>query len=167
MRPSGNRRMHVHQHKHQTPSSKSKHRKNSFLQHNDKGNNYSKINMKTTVLTLLSSLAFASGFAPGAIGRHASPLFMSDEELQTGTVKWFDTQKGYGFILPDDDSADVFVHQTKIKVEGFRSLAEGERVEYKIVTEGGKKKAMDVTGPDGTDVKGAPYNANDDFDDDW
>mmetsp|Transcript_4097 Transcript_4097/g.7263 ORF Transcript_4097/g.7263 Transcript_4097/m.7263 type:complete len:128 (+) Transcript_4097:214-597(+) len=127
--------------------------------------------MKTAVLTFLSSLALASGFAPGAIGRHASPLFMSDSdtpsELQSGSVKWFDTAKGFGFILPDDESGDVFVHQTSINVEGFRSLAENERVEYRIVEEGGKKKAMDVTGPDGGDVKGAPYNPNNDFDDDW
>jgi len=79
----------------------------------------------------------------------------------------FDTAKGFGFILPDDESGDVFVHQTSINVEGFRSLAENERVEYRIVEEGGKKKAMDVTGPDGGDVKGAPYNPNNDFDDDW
>ena len=78
----------------------------------------------------------------------------------------FDTVKGYGFIVPEDDSGDVFVHQTVIKMEGFRSLAENEEVEYKVEVDGnGRKKAVDVTGPDGADVKGAPYNPNSDFDD--
>lgn len=75
----------------------------------------------------------------------------------------FDTQKGYGFITPDDGSNDIFVHQTAIKVDGFRSLAEGEPVEFKIVTEGGKTKAVDVTGPDGGNVQGAPFQPKNDF----
>jgi cold shock CspA family protein len=77
----------------------------------------------------------------------------------------FDTAKGFGFIVPDDGSNDVFVHQTAIKAEGFRSLAEGESVEFKTTTDAnGKVKAVDVTGPDGSDVQGAPYNANKGYD---
>ena len=75
----------------------------------------------------------------------------------------FDTAKGYGFIVPDNGDQDIFVHQTNINVSGFRSLAEGEAVEFKTVTENGKTKAVDVTGPDGSDVKGAPFRAEDDF----
>ena len=51
----------------------------------------------------------------------------------TGTVKWFNTTKGFGFIEPADKSGDCFVHQTQIKSDGFRSLAEGETVEFEIV----------------------------------
>ena len=51
----------------------------------------------------------------------------------TGTVKWFNTTKGFGFIEPADKSGDCFVHQTQIKSDGFRSLAEGETVEFEII----------------------------------
>ncbi len=48
----------------------------------------------------------------------------------TGTVKWFNSEKGFGFIAPDDGSADLFVHQTEIDVRGFRSLDEGQKVTF-------------------------------------
>ena len=48
----------------------------------------------------------------------------------TGSCKWFDDKKGFGFITPEDGSADVFVHHTAIKMEGFKTLAEGQKVEY-------------------------------------
>lgn len=69
----------------------------------------------------------------------------------------FDTQKGFGFITPDIGSADIFVHQSAIYADGFRSLAEGEKVEFNVVVEQGKAKAVDVTGPGGSTVQGAPY----------
>ena len=49
-----------------------------------------------------------------------------------GTVKWFNDQKGYGFITPENGGKDVFVHQSAIIAKGFRSLAEGDRVEFSI-----------------------------------
>jgi len=69
------------------------------------------------------------------------------------------------FIVPDDGSGDVFVHQSAINVQGFRSLAEDERVEFRTeADQNGRIRALDVTGPDGADVKGAPYPSNNDFD---
>ncbi len=50
--------------------------------------------------------------------------------MATGTVKWFSDEKGYGFITPDDSGKDLFVHHTAIQGEGYRSLAEGAKVEY-------------------------------------
>ena len=50
--------------------------------------------------------------------------------MATGTVKWFSNDKGYGFITPDEPGKDLFVHQTKVIGEGYRSLDEGARVSY-------------------------------------
>ena len=50
--------------------------------------------------------------------------------MPTGTVKWFSNDKGFGFITPDDQSSDLFVHQSAILGEGYRSLAEGAKVSY-------------------------------------
>ena len=75
--------------------------------------------------------------------------------------------QGFGFILPDDGSSDIFVHQTAIQAQGFRSLADGEEVEYQVDTDEvtGRRKAVSVTGPGGVDVQGAPFRPMDDYDD--
>ena len=64
--------------------------------------------------------------------------------MATGTVKWFSDDKGFGFITPDDNGKDLFVHHTGIVADGFRTLPEGARVEYQ--SEDGDKgpKAVDV-----------------------
>ncbi|MEJ2376360.1 MAG: cold-shock protein [Pseudolabrys sp.] len=61
--------------------------------------------------------------------------------MATGTVKFFNTQKGYGFIQPDDGSKDVFVHITAVERAGMRPLVEGQKVSYEIITERGKQAA--------------------------
>jgi len=53
--------------------------------------------------------------------------------LKIGKVKWFDKNKGYGFITDDEQEKDVFVHYSQINQEGFKNLLEGERVEFEIV----------------------------------
>eukprot|EP00288_Rhodomonas_lens_P000718 CAMPEP_0177728758 /NCGR_PEP_ID=MMETSP0484_2-20121128/21055_1 /TAXON_ID=354590 /ORGANISM="Rhodomonas lens, Strain RHODO" /LENGTH=117 /DNA_ID=CAMNT_0019241559 /DNA_START=98 /DNA_END=451 /DNA_ORIENTATION=+ len=79
----------------------------------------------------------------------------------TGTVKWFNVKKGYGFITPSNGGEDIFVHQTAIHAEGFRSLKEEEPVEFEISDNGGKSKAINVTGPAGAYVQGAPRRTRD------
>ncbi|WP_072620007.1 cold-shock protein [Spirulina major] len=54
--------------------------------------------------------------------------------MATGTVKWFNESKGFGFIQSDDDSTQVFVHFSQIKSTGFRTLAEGQKVSYDVVS---------------------------------
>ncbi len=61
-----------------------------------------------------------------------------------GKVKWFNDQKGYGFITPEDGSADLFVHHSGIQAQGFKSLAENQLVEFDTVTSDKGPKASNV-----------------------
>jgi len=64
--------------------------------------------------------------------------------VPTGTVKWFNDEKGYGFITPDDGDRDLFVHYTGIDGQGFKSLAENSKVEYEEETGDKGPKAVNV-----------------------
>jgi len=61
--------------------------------------------------------------------------------VATGTVKWFNAQKGFGFIQPSDGSKDVFVHISAVQAAGMSTLNEGQRISYEVVTERGKPAA--------------------------
>jgi CspA family cold shock protein len=64
--------------------------------------------------------------------------------MATGTVKWFNKVKGYGFIQPSDGGKDVFVHITAVERAGMDTLVEGQRVAYDMVTERGKTAAANL-----------------------
>ena len=63
----------------------------------------------------------------------------------TGTVKWFDNKKGYGFITPEDGSKDLFVHHTSLQMERFKTLTDNQTVEYEIGTSDKGDVATNVT----------------------
>jgi CspA family cold shock protein len=64
-----------------------------------------------------------------------------DAAMATGTVKWFNTEKGFGFIQPSDGGKDVFVHVTAVKEAGMLTLTEGQKVSFELKTERGKTAA--------------------------
>ena len=64
--------------------------------------------------------------------------------MATGTVKWFNPTKGYGFITPSDGGKDVFVHITAVQAAGLQGLTEGQKVVYEIHVERGKPAAADL-----------------------
>jgi cold shock CspA family protein len=90
------------------------------------------------------------------------------KQITAGKVKFFDVTKGFGFITPTAGGEDIFVHQSAVYAEGFRSLAEGEDVEFEIVFDEkkGKKFASNVTGPNGSYVQGAPRRERSDYNSD-
>lgn len=57
---------------------------------------------------------------------------MKIENMSTGIVKWFNGDKGFGFITPDDGSKDLFVHHSEIKMDGYKSLNDGQKVEFEV-----------------------------------
>ena len=65
--------------------------------------------------------------------------------MATGTVKFFNTQRGFGFIAPSDGGPDVFVHATAVEKAGMRTLNEGQKVNFEIVNERGKKAAGNLS----------------------
>lgn len=65
--------------------------------------------------------------------------------MAVGTVKWFNSSKGYGFIRPEDGGTDVFVHVTAVQRAGMQSLIEGQRISYEVVRDRGKLAAANLT----------------------
>jgi len=66
-------------------------------------------------------------------------------ERETGTVKWFNAEKGYGFLVRNNDGGDVFVHYSAISATGYRTLQEGQKVEFSLVQADKGLQAQDVT----------------------
>ena len=64
--------------------------------------------------------------------------------MATGTVKWFNNKKGYGFITPDEGGQDVFVHISAVQKAGLRTLKEGAKISYELMSERGKTVAGDL-----------------------
>ena len=73
--------------------------------------------------------------------RQSNRILEETRIMATGTVKFFNTTKGYGFIQPDDGSKDVFVHITAVQKAGMDSLAEGQKLSFEVITERGKPAA--------------------------
>ena len=73
---------------------------------------------------------------------------MTDNNRRQGTVQWFSRVKGYGFIRPDGEEEDVFVHFSAIRGEGYRNLSEGQRVEFTLEDSDKGPQAADVLGLD-------------------
>ena len=65
--------------------------------------------------------------------------------MATGTVKWFNSQKGYGFIQPDDGGKDVFVHISSVERAGMNGLNEGQKIKYEVAMDRGKSSAVNLS----------------------
>jgi len=66
------------------------------------------------------------------IWRSAIRRYLKEVTMATGIVKWFNAEKGYGFIMPDDGSKDLFAHYSEIRSEGYKSLQENQRVTFEV-----------------------------------
>ena len=77
----------------------------------------------------------------GWVDLGSSGAFTGRTRVATGTVKWFNPTKGYGFIQPDGGGKDVFVHISAVEKAGFTGLAEGAKISYEIVSDRGKESA--------------------------
>jgi CspA family cold shock protein len=75
---------------------------------------------------------------------HDKVLFLQEANMAQGTVKWFNTQKGFGFIQPDEGGADVFVHISALERSGLRGLNDGQKVTYDIESDRGKQAATNI-----------------------
>lgn len=93
-------------------------------------------------------LSMGAGWAAGedrTRGRDQPSSSERSGKVKSGTVKWFNEKKGYGFITPSDGSSDVFVHHSEIQMDGFKTLNEGQKVEFDTVEGPKGPRAAGVT----------------------
>lgn len=74
-----------------------------------------------------------------------TPADSTNNPKSTGTVKWFNDAKGFGFITPDDGGEDLFAHFSSIQMTGFKTLKEGQRVSYEVIQGPKGKQALNIT----------------------
>lgn len=77
-------------------------------------------------------------------GNSRGKAHYKEATMAQGTVKWFNSQKGFGFIQPDGGGADVFVHMSAVEAAGMRALNEGDKITFDITTERGKSAATNL-----------------------
>ena len=80
----------------------------------------------------------------GFINKAYQPVCEKDKVMATGTVKWFNNKKGYGFITPDEGGQDIFVHISAVQKAGMRTLNEGAKISYELMSERGKTVAGEL-----------------------
>jgi hypothetical protein len=78
------------------------------------------------------------------VAHQAESVSDGDLQMATGIVKWFNDAKGYGFITPDEKGEDLFAHFSAIKMDGFKSLKEGQRVTFDVVDGPKGKQAANI-----------------------
>ena len=79
-----------------------------------------------------------------AIGRGSMDAYEGERRMATGSVKWFNADKGFGFIQPEGGGKDVFVHITAVQAAGLSGLNDGQRVSFEVVKERGKEAAANL-----------------------
>ena len=79
-----------------------------------------------------------------AISKSTLKVIFGEKSMLTGVIKWFNANKGFGFIEPTDKSKDIFLHISALEKAGIRGINEGQKVGYQIANERGKDAAVDI-----------------------
>jgi len=103
------------------------------------------LSCRFVLAVLRNSLVITAAISPFSIrGYPLLHVFLEIQEMASGIVKWFNESKGFGFITPDDGGDDLFAHFSAIQGNGFKTLAEGERVSFDVTTGPKGKQASNI-----------------------